>query len=90
MLTRASVPVAKVSVKGKKHVTYKPTTTRQKKMVELRITLKESKEKISLKKRRRLVKSRLIDEEDVPHVDVVAVEDEENESPLVRKNSKKR
>lgn len=84
--------MAKISVKGKKHVAYKPHTTRQKKSVELETTLKASEEKSSLKKRRRLVKTRTIDEEEVPHVKVVGREDEETEveeSPTVRKISKK-
>lgn len=51
--------VAKVDAQRKKHVAYKLPTTKQQRKVSLDSALKASKEK---KKRRRLVKSRLVDE----------------------------
>nr|XP_016509152.1 PREDICTED: uncharacterized protein LOC107826664 [Nicotiana tabacum] len=59
------------------------------KTVALDNALKENKEKT---KRRRLAKSRLVDEEDLPPENVVEAEDEkvhEEPAPLVRKTSKK-
>lgn len=80
---------ARSSGKINKNAAPKFSTTRQESKVEFDNALKESKEK---KNKIRPVKSRLVDEEDVPPTDVVEVDDEDivkDTSPLVRKNSKK-